>query len=409
MNESIASIVRRLASVRTAAISISLLGFAGVGIPAAAAKVIVATSTIQAAVDAAQPGDTVFVRPGTYHESVRVEKDGITIKGSHAAVIDATGFSTGIRVGRPGGFPFPIVNGVPVCPHVADPSRVVNDFTVKGLTIKNARVAGVLLIDVKGYRLTRGRYLDNPVYGPFPICSQDGRIDRNVVRGGNAEGTGPSVDAGIYVGDSDTVTVRKNLVTNYAIGIEVENTTNAIVRDNLLTGNTTGILAVVLPGLPVPLTADVRIVGNRVIHNNLPNPVAADSGDPVGLLPTGTGILNIGGDRVLIRRNRVIGNDSLGVAILQNPFAPLDPRIEPFPDENRVTGNVVLRNGLHPDPVRAVTPGADIVYDGTGVGTCFAGNLFRTEFPEGITDLFPCPGRDGEDDDVGNDDDDDGE
>jgi hypothetical protein len=37
-------------------------------------------------------------------------------------------------------------------------------------------------------------------------------------------------------------------------------------------------------------------------------------------------------------------------------------------------------------------PGADIVYDGTGTGTgtCFTDNLFRTEFPAGITTLFPC-------------------
>lgn len=100
---------------------------------------------------------------------------------------------------------------------------------------------------------------------------------------------------------------------------------------------------------------------------------------------------------MLIRKNRVIGNDSLGVAILQNPFAPLDPRIEPFPDGNTVRSNVILRNGGSPDPVRTITPGADIVYDGTGVGTCFARNLFGTEFPEGITGSFPCSDHDDDD------------
>ena len=43
-----------------------------------------------------------------------------------------------------------------------------------------------------------------------------------------------------------------------------------------------------------------------------------------------------------------------------------------------------------PDPVRAITPGAGIVDAGTGTRTCFADNIFATEFPAGITTLFPC-------------------
>jgi hypothetical protein len=111
----------------------------------------------------------------------------------------------------------------------------------------------------------------------------------------------------------------------------------------------------------------------------------------VGLLPTGTGILNVGADQVVARHNRVTGNDSVGVGIIENPFAGLDPRIEPNPDRNEVLDNVILQNGLDPDPVRATTPGADIVYDGTGVDTCFADNVFGIEFPAGITALFACP------------------
>jgi hypothetical protein len=104
------------------------------------------------------------------------------------------------------------------------------------------------------------------------------------------------------------------------------------------------------------------------------------------------GIVNLGSDRVVVRSNRVLGNDSLGVIVLRNLFGPADPRIEPDADFNQVRGNVILQNGRHPDPVRAITPGADIVYDGTGTGTCFADNVFATDFPAGITALFPCGG-----------------
>jgi pectin methylesterase-like acyl-CoA thioesterase len=40
--------------------------------------------SIQAAINAARPGDTVFVRPGVYHQSVQIRKNGITLRGSGA-------------------------------------------------------------------------------------------------------------------------------------------------------------------------------------------------------------------------------------------------------------------------------------------------------------------------------------
>jgi parallel beta-helix repeat protein len=356
---------RKLAAA-SAVFALVVLGSAGVASPAAA-----------------RAGDTILVPPGTYRENVLVTKSHLTIVGSRAAVIDAAGFRTGIRVGtgtilRDG--------PSPACPPLA-----VEGFTLRGLTIRHAGFSGVFLIGVDGYHLTGTGYVDNPVYGPFPVCSRNGLIDFNQVVGGGSA-AGPSLDTGIYVGDDDQITVRHNSVTNYVIGVVVENTIHAVVRDNLLKGNTAGIYVAVFPDHPMPFTDDVLIERNRVLRNNLPNPVPADSGDAIGLVPAGAGIVNLGGDRVLIGHNRVLGNDSLGVAIVQNPLAASDPRIEPNPDFNEVRGNVILHNGRHPDPFRAVTPGADIVYDGTGTGTCFADNIFRTEFPAGITALFPCAG-----------------
>jgi parallel beta-helix repeat protein len=342
---------------------------------ARAGQVIVVETTIQAAVTAASPGDTVLVPPGTYRESVLVEKSGITIRGSHGAVLNAEGFNNGIRVGT-GRFSVG-PDGFPVCPPLA-----LHDVTVEGLTVENAERNGILLLGVDGFRISDGKYLDNEEYGIFPICSRNGVIEANRVEG--------TEDAGIYVGDDHEITVAGNHVSRCTIGIEIENSTDVVVRDNKAIENTTGILVVVLPGLPIPFTEDVLIQNNVVVRNNFPNPVPPDSGEPEGLLPTGTGILNIGGDRIVIRDNVVNQNDSLGVAILANPFAALDPRLEPNPDGNEVRDNVILNNGRSPDPLRAQTPGADIVYDGSGTGNCFLNNRFQTEFPEGITAFFPC-------------------
>jgi hypothetical protein len=102
-------------------------------------------------------------------------------------------------------------------------------------------------------------------------------------------------------------------------------------------------------------------------------------------------VLNVGGDGVVIHHNLITGNGTVGVAILANPFAALDPRIEPLPDDGAVRGNVIVNNGTSPDPERPTSPAADIVYDGSSPTQCFANNLFHTDAPSGITALFPCP------------------
>ncbi len=356
-------------------------GLAISALPAAAraGDVIVVTTTIQAAVDAANPGDTVVVPPGTYTECVVVDKDDITIQGSHGAILDAGECENGITVGTGSITPGP--SGFPICPPLD-----IQGFTIQGLTIEDAEENGIFLIGVDGYHVTGGKYIDNEEYGIFPICSKNGLIDFNEVEG--------TEDAGIYVGDDDTVVVEKNHVSRCTIGIEVENTINAVVRDNKGIGNTSGILVVVLPGLPQPLTDNVLIEKNVLNKNNFPNPVpppGPGGGEAEGAIPTGTGILNVGGDHVVIRDTVVNGHDSVGVAIIQNPFAGFVPRIEPNPDFNLVTSNVILQNGKSPDPLRAITPGADIVYDGSSLTTCFANNVFMIDFPAGITSLFACP------------------
>jgi tetratricopeptide (TPR) repeat protein len=70
-----------------------------------------------------------------------------------------------------------------------------------------------------------------------------------------------------------------------------------------------------------------------------------------------------------VRDNRVVGNDSGGIAVIALPFPNPDPRVDPFPDGNRVVGNVALANGRSPDLLRTPFPGADLIYDGSGSGT----------------------------------------
>ena len=116
-------------------------------IPAtSAASTIKVKTTIGAAIAAASPGDTIVVPPGKYHEGdLLVTKDNLTIRGSKAAVLDASGHEFGIRVGAGS-----ISGDPPVCPSLS-----VNHFTLRGMTIKNADDTGLFMIGVDGFHVTR--------------------------------------------------------------------------------------------------------------------------------------------------------------------------------------------------------------------------------------------------------------
>lgn len=174
------------------------------------------------------------------------------------------------------------------------------------------------------------------------------------------------------------------------MGILIENSADIVVRRNTAIGNTAGIVTFVLPGLAVPVTENVLIERNVVSHNNRPNPVQPSLQDPIGLIPTGTGILTVGADRVSVRENRVVGNDTGGIAVIALPIPNPDPRVDPEPDGVEVRGNVALRNGVDPDTLRSPLPGADLIYDGSGAGNCFAENVYQTSFPTALELLVGC-------------------
>jgi parallel beta-helix repeat protein len=331
---------------------------AAAAIACANANVLTVTTTIQAAIDAAHPGDTVRVPAGIYRENVRVNKDGITIDAMPGAVLNGTGL-----LGD---------TGITVSPKA--PGSTIHGFTLSGIQIRNYSVNGVRLEKVQGFLIRGGVYTNNNQYGVFPVLSSNGTVELNTVSGAN--------DTGIYIGQSTDILVRANVSKNCAIGFEVENSSRIRVEGNLATGNSTGIFVDVLPGLIVTSTSNVNVASNVVIGNNRPN-LVTDPTDILFLLPSGAGILNVGGDAVVITSNEVFNNNTVGIGVIRLPAATaaLDPRIDPIPDNNQVANNVALQNGSNPDPRVAPAPGSDLAWDGSGQGNCWNRNLFRTSFP----------------------------
>jgi parallel beta-helix repeat protein len=356
--------------MRKLAFSAALALSAVVGIASTEAAVVVVSKSIQAAVNEAKPGDIIFVPPGTYRETVRVLKDDITILGPKDAIIDASGFTDGIHVGADIFGPGP--HGIPVCPAIA-----VRNFSLIGLTIQNAASNGIFLSGVETYTLSHGRYLNNGDYATFPNCSNNGQIAFNYAKGGG--------DTCIYVGDDIEASIIGNTASDCTVGVQIVNSENVIVRGNTVTENSTGVLAIVDPFNPLTQTSDVVIAENRINANNRPN--TSTEGD-LQRVPSGAGVLIVGSDNVRVRTNEVTGNNALGIAITQNPIVSQDPRnIDPNPNNDQVRLNVVLNNGANPSGGLLA---ADLVYDGSGQGNCFAQNRFATAVPPNIEALFPC-------------------
>jgi parallel beta-helix repeat protein len=335
---------------------VSLALLLAVAASAGAAQIVV-TTTIQAAVDSANPGDTVYVPPGVYHEEVTVAKPNITIRGTRAAILDGTGsMDDGIHVAS------------------STPGARLDGFHLDGLTIRNYLENGVFLDRVDNFTIANGSYDDNEEYGIYPSHSTNGLVEGN--RASGAE------DAGIYIGQSDSVVIRNNQSTGNLVGIEIENSTHVAAIDNLARDNSAGIAVILLPNLSVTVVEDIALTGNTSINNNRPN----DNTDPSEIfsaLPGGLGVLVLGGDRVELRANRVTSNGSAGIAVVRVPpeLADQDPSIDPLPDQILVTGNTVLHNGAHPDPRIAPFPPADLLWDGSGTANYWVNNRFQTSYP----------------------------
>lgn len=298
----------------------------------------------------------VKVRPGTYRETVAIDRSGVMLVGVTSAdrpeervVID--GALDGGKVRKDA----VIVSG----------SRFVMD----GITVKNYSGNGVTTSKSLGVTL-RNLVADNTGnYGVYPVESEDILIEDCVTTG--------IKDAGIYVGQSRRATVRGNRVYGNVAGIEIENTVTALVENNDVHDNTAGIMAFVLPMSPSKEGRDCTIRNNKTYRNNLKN--FADPNAFVAKLPFGIGIGVMGADNTVVEKNEITDNGSVGVAIIGLSLFFPDPTkldVEPNTDRARVTSNTYRGNGKAPDPayVNASPPvkltGADIMWDSTGQGNC---------------------------------------
>jgi hypothetical protein len=362
--------------------------FAPTAVTAAGFKVQPGES-IQAAVDAASPGDTITVYPGDYTEThggtaaVRVTKPLKLLAKSKLPDVK-------VRI-----LPGPgQTDGILVEPeNEGDPD--IDGLMIKGFTVEGFSNNGIWLRHVNNFKIQGNESINNLENGIWPTLSANGLVKKNVSYG--------SQDSALWVEASENIRVLKNELHHSPTGLEITVSKNIEAKKNDIHDNTVGIglyhpNAASLP--PLGDDGDWNISGNDVYDNNEPN--SAPPGSFSAVLPSGIGILVIGVDRVNVKKNNIENNGFLGVAVvdwcigagLAGPGSGVDcasnpPIVDSAPDDNQVVGNGVTANGGAP-PSGFEPFAADLaLLAGAGTNNCFSGNTpGATTFPS--TGLPAC-------------------
>ena len=274
----------------------------------------------------AKEGEVIELPEGTYALSRSLILDGIknvTIKGKgkDKTILSFKGQkdgAEGLRITADGIVmeDFSVLDAKGDCIKVQDATNV---------TFRRMKVGWTSLHDTK-----------NGSYSTYPVGCTNVLIEECEVFG--------SADAGIYVGQSKNIIVRKNNVHDNVAGIEIENSTDADVYDNISTNNTGGVLVFDLPDLPTKNGSRCRVFNNKIINNNVPN--FGVKGTTVGEIPAGTGVIVMATNQCEVFNNEVSGHNSVSLAVisylaLQKPFK--DTIYDPYCGGISVYDNKIAR------------------------------------------------------------------
>lgn len=301
--------------------------------------------TIQAAVDAADPGDLILVDRGVYREAVDVRTPGLTIRGvdRNEVVIDGE---------------FERANGIQ--------ALFTDGVVVENLTAVNHTLNGVFWSGVRGYRASYVTAVNNGDYGIYAFDSSDGLFEHSYASG--------SPDASYYIGQCNPcdAVITDSVGEHSGLGYSGSNaSTNLYIVNNVFRHNGTGAAPNSLDGELLPPAENVVVAGN-LIHDNgygeFPHKTAQWATQGMGVAMAGTV------DSV-VSRNRIFNHPLNGIQVFPN----IDANVW-MPSGNEVRGNSVSGSGL-----------ADLALTGPSMsGNCFADNEHTSTMPVALETTQSC-------------------
>src|SRR5829696_5832584 len=405
----------------------------GGGSVAAQSSVVGPGESIQKAINAADPGDTIVVC-GVHHEDVAIRKDGIKLRGDDAVIeppakADSPCAPEAICILGDMNFQTGELTG----PRVSDVS--VSGFTIRDFQEREQGDLTAYAIDVLHAR--NATVAGNRAIGNEGGIGLTSRSINTTIANNDVIGNPESRD-GIDVEDSSLTTIAKNVLRNMpegtnAIGVR-NGSTNTTIAENDLVGNWVGAYVEDAPGTKV-LSNDMRrtgivgtfvagqksqnakIVGNNisggpwgifvtdahggsVVGNNVHDNCAGmffEAFGPVGDFGvkgntvqnntrscqgqkferkfSGIGIALLGARDMEVTGNHLSGNVPSGpTRISGGVVVAVNPyrKGDPKPMNNSVIGNHFGRNK------------PDIFWDKSGSGNRFLGNLCNTSVPRSL-------------------------
>jgi hypothetical protein len=359
--------------------------------------------SIQAAIDAASPGDTILVEPGEYETGnaqfgLRITTDNLRLIGKvrkgHGNWKKGHGEARKVRLVQSG----TQETGVYAAPADCGPEVGVGEcpdelqgFYIRGFTVEDFPKNGIQTRFVNDFKIIRNESANNGFVngnGIYPTISANGLVANNVSYG--------SLDTAMWVAACENVRVIGNEVSDSVIGLEISVSNNVWVTHNDIHDNTVGV-GLFHPNAagnaPLPVMENWVIQHNYIYENNLEND--APEGSFQAGLPPGVGVLLLGVSNHVIAKNWVAKNGLAGIAVLGWCTATAvgdpsrnceeDPPIaDPSANNNLVSLNKLRENGDPTfNPTFPLAPlAADILYLQTpppfgpepGTGNCFEKN-----------------------------------